>query len=62
MSAVLHIKVDLGSIGPIPSSLFTQKSSFKHGYFEEGATVMSHWKGATLFRVKDMEYGNKNCN
>jgi hypothetical protein len=32
---------------------------FKHGYFEEGATALSHWKGATLIRVKDMEFGNE---
>jgi hypothetical protein len=57
MSAVLHIKVALGPIGPTPSSLFTQMSS-------SSMAILSNWKGATLIRVKNMEFRNEtatNC-
>jgi hypothetical protein len=56
MSAVLQIEVDLGPIGPNPSSLFIQMSSSNMAILGTGlCTLLSHRKGATLFRVNKFE-------
>jgi hypothetical protein len=51
MSAVLHRDMALGPIGPTPSTLLIQMSSFDLEMFEDGAILLSPWTGAILIRV-----------
>ncbi len=61
MSAVLHIEVALARSNwtYTPSSLLTQMSSLNMAILRRGATLLSHWKGATLIRVNSATNANE---
>jgi hypothetical protein len=52
VSAVLHIDMALGPIGPTPSSLLTKMSSSNMAIFRTRPYFLVPWTGAILIRVK----------